>query len=482
MSLTVLHNNSLDNYTSYHVGIFDIFACISVGFLATAPIVYVGKIGNTYISCVYVACLAFVLARLIILKSTIKQHVFDDSILLFVGICLLSSISTLIYSMAGVLDQESLAVPMKGYVVLACLLTVYAFAFFFWHAKYWIIVGLAWGMVFSFVICLISLYAFNHGTCFSLYGLFPQESFQISAPYGIWDYLPMPREQLITQYRPQGLFREASHLMIFLISTAPLVIHVVKNSFLRVSVIAFTLFATVTSKSPNVLFFIVELFVIWIMLRHGRENELNERDKRLSLSGTTWIFIILLFGILILVFCLRQDIIANIIAQLQTAVADLDVSNSSDMGTLIRWGLMGKALSLLEIFPLGAGWNLETTIMEAEFGAGAVSSHTIFLKYLLEIGPLGLLLYFYVIYRHSFRLIQPNAEFFQKLLGIGVVFMFVSQATNGVTLAPWMWLLLGMAHSEITSISCNDSFLSSTFSSISTSKGLQRRFRSQFEI
>lgn len=425
----------------------DVFASLCVGILATAPVIYVGRIGNTYIPAVFAACIIFLIIKLARKERGRSASSIDGSVWAFCIVAFLSVICTLIYVMMGTLDSDDLAVPFKGYLVLACLLALYSFAVRFWHAKKWLFIGLAVGILANFAVCLISFVAFNRGGYFTLYWLFPQDSLQVSAPYAIWGSTGIPRELLIAQYRPQGLFREASHVMIFIISIVPLVVYSVRNRFLRYSAILFALFATVTSKSPNAIFFVSELLIIYVLFKGDSQHERTRR--RTSLPAGTWLLIIAVIAVVAFVLVLRQDLVASIISQLETAFVDLDISDTSDQGTLKRWDLMTKAASLLNVYPLGAGWNLETTIMEASFGTGAASSHTIILKYLIEIGPVGLLVYIFLIYRHSVPLIHRGSSQLQKLLGIAVVFMFISQASNGVSLAPWMWLLLGMAKAEM---------------------------------
>jgi hypothetical protein len=441
-----------DHSSNVRTSLFDKFSCVCVGALATAPVVYAGRIGNTYIPAVFLAGILFLIIETIRnSKRTVALSSIDESVWLFCAVALLSMLCTLVYSMLGILDSDALAVPFKGYLVLICLLALYLFTVRFWKAKEWLFIGIAIGIIVNFAICLISFVAFNSGGYFTMYWFFPQESLQVSAPYAIWGSTGIPRELLIAQYRPQGLFREASHVMIFIISMVPIVVYSVKNKFLRYAVVLFALFSTVTSKSPNALFFALEALIIFAIFSSNRQRKHRE-GRRIALSGATWITVILIIAVVLLVLLLRQDLVMNVMSQLETGLTDLDISDTSDQGTLKRWDLMGKAVSLLGLFPMGAGWNLETTIMEGMFGAGAASSHTIILKYLIEIGPIGLISYVFLIYRHSACLLHRGSTGFQKLLGLAVIFMFISQATNGVSLAPWMWLLLGMAQAESLSL------------------------------
>lgn len=435
-----------------------LFAC-AIGFFATFAVAYVMKIGNTVVPLAYVFSILCILLGGYKLASGVRLGC-DISVVAFVCWAGISCILTLLYCVRGDFDSYALTVPPRGYLVLICGITMYISASVLWSEKQWLFIGLTAGILLNFICSLISLSAFNKGTYFNLYSVFPQDYYQVPMKYENW--VLNPGAQKISEYRPQGLFLECSHLMLFLISMLPLVFFEAKNMLVKVLLCFFGVFATVTSKSPNVVFFLLELIVLWAVIR-DTGNRMQPFRNSIQLSVSIWLLVfacIFCFAAFILI---KPEIIDNALSQLSIAFADLNVADSKDGGTSERWNNMHLAFSLLTKYPLGTGWNMETYVMEHNFVGNVASSHTIILKYLIEIGPLGLGLYVYLIYRHSIPLIKKSATSFQKILGIGVLFLFISQATNGVSFTPWMWLLLGMAHAEISYATTHESALRASF-------------------
>lgn len=417
---------------------------LAIGFVSTFAVAYITKVGNTVVPLVYVLS---ILCLLLGGYRFVNEGRFgcDKSVVVFVCWTGISCVMTLLYCVRGDFDSSALEVPLRGYLVLFCSVTMYVSASAVWVEKRWLFVGLVAGVLLNLIFSLLSLWAFEHGTYFNLYSVFPQDYYQIPLKYENW--ASSTSLQLITEYRPQGLFLECSHLMLFLMCILPLVFFEAKNALIKALIVFFGAFAIVTSKSPNAIFFIVEIIVLWKLLR--KRNTESAVRGGVQLNGAVWILIFacVIGGLIFLVA--RPGAVDGIASQLGVAIADLDVTTSNDGGTTERWRNMQLAASLLEKYPFGIGWNLETYVMEHYFIGNVASSHTIILKYLVEIGPIGLALYIYLIYRHCWPLLGNAATSFQKILGLGVLFLFLGQATNGVSLAPWMWLLLGMANAEI---------------------------------
>ena len=421
------------------------FAC-AIGFFSTFAVAYITKIGNTVVPLVYVFSILCLLLGGYKLANG-KHLDCDKSIIAFSCWAGISCVFTLAYCMRGDFDSYALTVPARGYLVLLCGITMYLSASSVWSEKKWLFVGLAAGVLLNFVFSLLSLWAFNNGTYFNLYSVFPQNYYQMPLKYEYW---ASNTGSFITEYRPQGLFLECSHLMLFLVCILPIVFFETKNTTVKVLLCVFGVFATVTSKSPNTVIFVCELLVLWLLLR--KKGYAFAEKKRVRLSGTIWLFLFVVLIGTVGFFAVKPDLFSSVISQLEVALADFNVSSSTDGGTTERWRNMQLAASLLGEYPLGAGWNMETYVMEHNFVGNVASSHTVALKYLLEIGPLGLGLYVYLICRHCVPLLSKKSTSFQKILGVSVLFLFIGQVTNGVSLAPWMWLLLGMAHAEIRNL------------------------------
>lgn len=437
-------NGKMNEMTATKDALRQLFAC-AIGFFATFAVAYIMKIGNTVVPLVYIFSILCVMLGGYKLAN--GEHIgCDKSVVYFVCWTGISCVLTLLYCMRGDFDNYALTVPLRGYLVLLCGITMYIAVSSVWSERRWLFIGLTAGILLNLVCSLISLWAFNKGTYFNLYSIFPQDYYQVPMKYENWAL--NPGAQKITEYRPQGLFLECSHLMLFLICMLPLVFFESRSTLVRVLLCFFGAFATITSKSPNAVFFMLELIVLWAVFRRKGCPEQQIR-KRVCLGGGVWLLIIACLVGLFAYLLVKPETVNNVVSQLSIAFSDLNVAESKDGGTTERWNNMQLAFSLLSEYPLGTGWNMETYVMEHNFVGNVASSHTIILKYLVEIGPLGLGLYVYLIYRHSIPLLKRNATSFQKILGIAVLFLFISQATNGLSLAPWMWLLLGMAHAEI---------------------------------
>ena len=115
---------------------------------------------------------------------------------------------------------------------------------------------------------------------------------------------------------------------------------------------------------------------------------------------------------------------------------------------------MVKALSAIMYFPFGSGWNTESQVLTFLYGSSDVASHSFAIRLLLETGLVGLLSYVYLIIRHSVPLILTK-NLRTISIGIGALFMLLCQFTNGTSMVPWVWALLGLAQSEILGIGRN---------------------------
>lgn len=424
-----------------------------LGLLSTMGCVYVLMVGNTAVTAAF--AFAPIALCVLIVGACSWPHVMrasvDVSVIAYFAIACLSIVMTVFYVATGTLNEEAIAVPFKGFAVFICCIAVYCLAVVLIGYKAWIYAGLAFGMLLAFVFCLLSQLAFVRGSWFSLCTIFPQDGFVVSVPWESRLTVPVGDNVAGTIYsfRPQGLFLECSHLMIFLVALAPLVIYSIKNVLLRIVLIAFCLYSCVFSQSPDAIIFLVEIVLILMYLR---KRNGARRMRNVRLDGAAIIVMLMACLLSVVLLTLNPWIIDEAVRLLNTAFGDFNVATSTDGGTRERWRLMQAGSQILGIFPLGVGWNLETFIMNMFYGSESASSHTLILKLLIEVGPIGLVCYFFVIYRHAAPLLAKGVPSDLALIGVAVLAMALCQFTNGVSLAPWMWLLLGLARGAAATV------------------------------
>lgn len=409
------------------------------GLSLSTNVVYAFTVGNT---CVYVGyIIALALCGYLVVadrkRGSAKLDLIDSSTWAFVTAACLSLFLSIIYSVSGQLPSETPLVALRGLVVLFCGLAVYyAVARLSEYARY-LIMGLALGVVVNGFVSVLQMAAFESGSYFTLYYLFPQDSFSISADWSIWGVLPDGAGR-ITSFRSQGLFLEASHLMVFLVCVAPIALVVLQSIVAKAGILIATIFCCVTSLSPNVLFILVECALLLISLKKG--------DAKVYKLRRGWIFVALaiLFAFICLV-ALRWDFVVSGIESIINAIADLNVLTSTDKGTMDRWESMLSALSSCLQYPLGTGWNTESLVLSHAYGSDEVASHSYLIRLLLEMGAVGIIAYASLVLRHSVPLLSRNSNVEELAIGLSVVFLFVCQATNGMTFVPWAWALLGLS-------------------------------------
>ncbi len=97
---------------------------------------------------------------------------------------------------------------------------------------------------------------------FSLYSLFPKSPLPFAPPGRSGGQLS-PGSGRLTTFRPQGLFLETSHLMVFLVCFAPLAFLALRGTLVRCAVAAASLYCAVSSLSPNALFLLAEVAILF---------------------------------------------------------------------------------------------------------------------------------------------------------------------------------------------------------------------------
>lgn len=422
-------------------------ACmLLLGLGLSTNVVYVFRIGST---CVYVGyAIALLLVIWLFLSNRgeggIDLGLVDSSVWIFFTVACVSVIAAAITSITGGTGVDAPLVALRGLVVLFCgILTYYVVVRLSRYSKS-LLIGLGLGIAINGVLCLVQYYAFYSGSVFTLYNYFPQESFAVFTTWDAASAVPIGASAIYS-FRPQGLFLEPSHIMIFLVCLAPIAFLTMKSRIGRLAIVGTSVFCCVTALSPNAIFFLIEVLVLLaVYLSHnGGKNHLS--SARFSHGTIIAAFAIVLAATVFLM--VDGDVLNDIVAALAQSLTDLDVSSTTDTGTLDRWNSMVKALAVCGSNLFGTGWNTEALTLSYIYGSGDVASQSYAIRLLLETGVLGLVSYALLIWRHSKPLLGGESMT-DLCLCAGVVFLAICQVTNGMTLVPWAWALLGLARSR----------------------------------
>lgn len=415
------------------------------GVSLTTDVIYIFKLGNT---CVYIGyAFAVVLALLLLVSrrhfDDVRLAVVDCSVWVFSAFVSLSLFPALFSAFLGHSPADAPLVVLKGLVVFFCGLLVYFAVAELRSFRRYFIFGLTLGLVINGIVSIMQQFAFDSGSFFTFYNLFPQDSFCVSAKWDIWPSLP-PYAGRINTFRPQGLFLEASHLMVFLVCLAPYIFLKTNNFYVKLVIVVLTGYCAFTSASPNAVFLIIESLVLLAISFSSSSVKLS----KVKFNPIAAIVLSAFFfaGILFLLY--RPDLLTGAFESVSRSLSDLNVASSTDDGTLERWDSMMKALAALSQFPFGSGWNTESSVLVYIYGSSDVASHSFAIRLVLELGVLGLVSYIYVIVRHARLLLCSRSSIEALALGMAVVFLFVCQASNGTSMLPWVWALLGLAQSE----------------------------------
>ena len=412
-----------------------------LGLSVTTGVIYVFTIGNTpvYIGCC-VAALAFAMLCLSQPEKLVDAVVaVDKSVLAFCGMAALSIVPALAYAIFGNLGIDAPITVLKGLIVLAAGIIIYLVTIALRENRNTIMCGVAAGVAVNIVFSIVANVAFNSGSVFSLFSWFPQDAFVVPLQWGV----PEPGgSHPIYTYRAQGLFLEPSHLMVFLIAWGILCSVSMRQAYAKVALMIGVAYISVQALSPNIGILILEAALLIITHRHFKHGKLQEVRAR-SVSHTTIITIVVMLFFAVLSVMLFWGSISGLLDSVITSLGDLNVMSSADTGTAARFEAMMSTLSLLPSYLFGSGWNTESLVLTAHFGSSIFASHSFALRLLLEIGPLGLLSYCWVIWRHAVAVYRTSTM--GRLVAVSIVCMALAQFMNGITLLPYVWLLLGIS-------------------------------------
>lgn len=162
------------------------------GLSLTTNVVYLFKVGNTAVPIGYVVAVPLALALLYAGRREWDDLTgsVDRSVWLFCGLAAISLCASLVLAISGVIPENTPLVVLRGLVVLFCGLAVYVVCVSSRLDASCLLAGIGLGIVINGVLSFVAQRAFDSGSYFSLYSLFPQESFAICAPWEIWGQLP----------------------------------------------------------------------------------------------------------------------------------------------------------------------------------------------------------------------------------------------------------------------------------------------------
>lgn len=416
-----------------------------LGTSVSTGVVYAFMVGNTPAYAGYcvsaVICVYLMFARPELLRNAMGQ--LDSSLLVFVGIAALSIIPALVYCMLGWFDSSLLTTVIKGLVVLVAGMIVYIVAVALRGQRRSLIYGVVFGVILNVVSSFVAQLAFGAGSVWSLVTIFPQDAFVVSLRWGV---LEPAGSHAIYSFRAQGLFLEPSHMMVFLVAWGLLCVVCVRRLLVKVVLLAGIIYLSVQAFSPNVAILLIEgmLFiatggVLW-------------RIKKVGSTKFTHSAVVI---VLVMIFAFSAACVifgSNLVEGLQRAleavassIADLNIASSTDTGTIDRFEAMTSTLSILPYYPFGAGWNTESMVLTAHFGQTTFASHSFALRLLLELGVIGFAAYCWMTYRHASAAFRSGVH--GRYFGFAIACMVFAQFANGITLLPYVWLLLGVSKS-----------------------------------
>lgn len=422
------------------------------GMTLTTNVVYVAIIGNTPVYIAYAFSFIFIFYFLFNGVDSIRLSRIDKSVWLFTAIACLSIIPSLIATMLGASPSDASEVVLRGLLVLFCGLAIYYVVACLRGRERWLIAGITFGLILNGFVSILQQVAFNSGAYFTLYNLFPQDSFQISIPWQISESMPA-NAGYISVFRPQGLFLETSHLMGFLVCFAPLAVLANRSLPIKVLVIILTSYCAITSLSPNIAFLLIEVVVLAIVTSSNRgAGNVSVRNSPSQRSGYIALLVLAAITAFGLYLFLNPSFVNNSVALIGDALAALNPLSSSDAGTTQRFKSMLQGLSIAVHNPFGYGWNTESLMFEFWYhGNSEMGSHSFAIRLLIETGVIGLVAYVGMIFHHSVPLLKRTSSPGGISLGIAVLFLLVIQFTNGDSMVPWTWALLALARNALQS-------------------------------
>lgn len=425
------------------------------GIVFVQGVVYVTKVGNLYVDIVYpfavvVLCLNLILRPKLTLRSI--ESCFYKGMLPFLLAIALSMFLAIESTMTHVGVQISSCI--NGIIVLLFSLAVYFAVISMRDHLRQLLWGLFAGLLANIAVSFLQYAAFQSGTAFTLYDMFPQPAFYISVQWGFADAWVQNIKYLVYSYRAQGMYLEVSYFVgaatiVFVLAMGGLKV----NGTAKGIALAMLLFLFAISNTGNFILFVGFVLISYLVLRRRRGGGL--RFSSIRRSRAEWL--VLLFAIVaIAAACLYA--LANIDEALKVIDFDnlvkglsggLESSNITNADNQERFQYMQNAISEFARFPWGGGYNMAPTLIAHDYGTNTSFSYPLTL--LIELGPLGLIAYLYFLFSMVARLFSKGSDSSNlgQCIAVALTALFAFQTGNGIGLTTLAWCVFALGSIEI---------------------------------
>lgn len=420
-----------------------------MGLFACNNVIYLFKIGDTYINIEYV--LAVITACVIFVKDSKKfWGAFKDINKYFKAFIIIMFLSVIPLIIVFNDSLGSISSFFNGMVLFFLCFCIYIDIVALQEKKDLFINGFKIGFILNIILSLIQYITYKNGNYFSLYNYFPQPAFQINSYYGMKSSLQMSSDTFnIYGYRAQGFFLETSYYMAFLISSAIVLFAITKFSLFKSIIIIIAIFTIIQTSSGNMII-LLSTFILYYLLKNAKRGEKN--TYKINIKKIFLIYIIFSIGLIFAIsqrdtisdFLINNNIVNKIIKNFETA-------NIANEGNKERFDNMKKALNLAWDYPFGVGYNMSYTMMRNEYGneIRVTSAFNRLITIQLELGFLGTITYLIYIYQVGIKLFLKAKENYSLALGIAVFGVFVCQVGNGIGFSyPFVMFIFALADIE----------------------------------
>lgn len=405
----------------------DSFFATLLGIFVANNIIYITKIGNTYINIVHFYSVFLFLYIIFKDKNAINSIVkyFSKTLLIYLIVIMCSSFTVLL-----IFKGDYFSRYINGILLLFMNLTIYMNILYYKKYYIYVIKGVFYGVLINIIFCFVQYGLYLSGIVFTLDKLFPQPSFSIPR-YG--------------QFNLQGLFLEPSHFMGYIICTGILSAFFINNKRFRQVIFTMSLIIVVIlTNSANMVLFGGLLFIFFIILRKRIIRKYEIKIKNLLIFLLIAIFITL-------IFYFRYEEILQIIHnidlpnKLKKGFNDFNIMNVTNKERLEN---ISHGFDILLKYPLGVGYNMETTIYEIEFeNLINNASYSFFISNQLELGIMGTVIFFIFTISIFIRLFR-SYKIYNKVLAISLLGTTIFMWGNGVRFPSYIWIIYGLSSIE----------------------------------
>lgn len=417
------------------VNVKAVFAYL-IGLLTCQNVMYAFKIGNTYINILYILTM-YIVGWHGIKNCERTINYLNKWAKCFFVVILFSFFTASIYTMVGVLD--SISVYFKGLVSLFLGLSVYISTILLKEYKDKLICGLWHGFVINVIVSGLQYIMFRNGSYFSLYRIFPQESFQVCTSWAIGQS-GVVGTSAIFFYRASGMFLETSYYLCYAaVMLLPLCV-LVRKSVAKYFVIVLFYFFALYSASGNIVVLIL-LPIVWFVLKIKR----GAKKESLEIKRKNIVAFLMLVLICIVV---AQKMIRNVDWSSFNAMLNEGIRTArlSDKTNYTRFSTMFAAFSLIPKYPFGVGYNYSPMLLLHENGLAAVFNY--FATISLELSVVGLIVYALSYISRIRKLLLIRTDLSMALV-FSLFSILVFQFANGIGLTSYVWTVLALCDLEL---------------------------------